>query len=48
MQAAVTDFAADRDEAERFLDFLASGEGKEVFRELGYIVDEEELKKYKG
>jgi molybdate transport system substrate-binding protein len=46
MQAAETAFAVNRDEAERFLDFLGSDEGKEVFREMGYIVDEDELGKY--
>jgi molybdate transport system substrate-binding protein len=47
MQAAVTNFAVDQEEAQRFLDFLVSDEGKETFECLGYIVDEEELKKYR-
>ena len=46
MQAAVMTFTTNRNEAERFLEFLASGEGKETFRECGYIVDEEEMELY--
>jgi molybdate transport system substrate-binding protein len=46
MQAVVTNFAADREEAQRFIDFLISDEGKETFESLGYIVEEEEIGKY--
>jgi molybdate transport system substrate-binding protein len=46
MQAAMTAFATDQDEAQRFIDFLISDEAKEIFESMGYIVDEQELQKY--
>lgn len=32
--------------AQKFIDFILSEEGKEVFRKYGYLVDSEEVKKY--
>jgi molybdate transport system substrate-binding protein len=46
MRAAITAFTENEDEAQRFIDFLRSSGGKQTFEEMGYIVDEEELKKY--
>ena len=46
MRAAVTTFTENKDEAQRFVDFLGSPDGKKTFEELGYIVDGEVLQKY--
>jgi molybdate transport system substrate-binding protein len=46
MRAAVTSFTENEDEAQRFVDYLASPDAKETFGRLGYIVDADMLKKY--
>jgi molybdate transport system substrate-binding protein len=46
MRAAVTSFTENEDEAQRFVDFLGSPDGKKTFEQLGYIVDAEVLQKY--
>lgn len=43
---AVTKYAADRENARRFLDFLVSEEGRQIFRKWGYITTEEETRNY--
>lgn len=42
----VTNFAADKDTAQQFLDFLVSEEGQQIFQKWGYITSEEEAKEY--
>ncbi len=44
--AAVSVFAAERDSAERFLDFLVSREGQEIFRKWGYLSTEAEARRF--
>ncbi len=43
---AISTFTEDRDSARRFLDFLTSAEGKEIFGRWGYIATEEEAREY--
>ena len=43
---AVTMFAQDRISAEKFLDFLVSPEGREIFIKWGYIATESEARKF--
>jgi molybdate transport system substrate-binding protein len=46
MQAAVSVYSSDRRSAQRFIDFMTSADGQEVFKRLGYLVDAEEVSKY--
>ncbi len=43
---AVSTFARDEESAQRFLDFLVSAEGQQIFSEWGYITTENETKQY--
>jgi molybdate transport system substrate-binding protein len=47
MQAAVSAYTQDKKSAQKFLDFITSAEGKAVFKQMGYFVDEEEMKGYR-
>ena len=47
MQAAVSSYADNLEAARRFVDFLTSPEGQEVFGELGYLVEAAEVAKYR-
>jgi molybdate transport system substrate-binding protein len=44
--AAITSYAADRESAMRFLEYLASDEGKRIFTRYGYGVTEGQIRKY--
>ena len=44
--AAVSSFAADKASAEKFLDFLVSSEGQEIFQKWGYITSESKARKF--
>lgn len=44
--AAVSTFANDRENAARFIDFLVSAEGQEVFNDWGYIASESEARTF--
>jgi molybdate transport system substrate-binding protein len=44
--AAVSSFAADKSGAEKFIDFLVSAKGQEIFQKWGYITSESEAKKF--
>lgn len=46
MQGAVATYSKNHELAESLVDFLASAEGKAVFKKHGYIVDADELDKY--
>ncbi len=46
MQIAMSTYSQDRKSAQRFVDFVVSGEGKAVFKKHGYIVDAEEVERY--
>ena len=46
MQAAVSAYTNNKKAAQQFVDFMTSADGKEVFKNLGYLVDAEEVKKY--
>jgi len=46
MQIAVSVYSQNPETAQMFVDFIASAEGNAVFKEHGYIVDEEEVNKY--
>ncbi|MBA7613172.1 putative binding protein [subsurface metagenome] len=46
IQIAVSSYCKNKNEALKFIDFITSAEGKEVFKNLGYIVDAEEVKQY--
>jgi len=46
MRVAVATYSENRDRAQDFVDFLASADGRTVFRKHGYIVDADELKKH--
>ncbi|MBI4186308.1 MAG: molybdate ABC transporter substrate-binding protein [Chloroflexi bacterium] len=46
LSAAISTFARDRESSQRFLDFLASPEGQEIFRRRGYITAEGEARKF--
>ncbi len=46
MQAAVSAYSKNTGAALRFIDFLTSSQGKDVFKKNGYITDAEEVKKY--
>jgi len=43
---AISTFTEDRESAQRFLDFLVSPEGQEIFRKWGYITTENEARKF--
>lgn len=44
--AAISTFSEDRENAKRFLDFLISPEGQEIFSDSGYITTENEARKF--
>ena len=44
--AAISTFTEDRDSAQKFLDFLVSPEGQEIFSRWGYIATESEARRY--
>jgi molybdate transport system substrate-binding protein len=44
--AAVTTFAADRDSAQKFVDFLVSPEGQAIFKRWGYISTETDARRF--
>jgi len=44
--AAVSTFTEDRENAVRFIDFLTSTEGQEIFSKWGYIASEDEARKF--
>ncbi|OGO19709.1 MAG: molybdate ABC transporter substrate-binding protein [Chloroflexi bacterium RBG_16_50_9] len=46
IQAAVSAYSQDKKSAQQFIDFITSAEGKAVFKQLGYLVDAEEVKEY--
>jgi molybdate transport system substrate-binding protein len=46
MQAAVSTYSQDKKSAQKFIDFITSAEGKAVFKQLGYLVDTNEVKEY--
>jgi molybdate transport system substrate-binding protein len=46
MQIAVSAYSGDRKMAQRFVDFAASSEGKKIFKQYGYIVEAEEVKRF--
>ena len=46
MQAAVSTYSQDRKSAQQFIDFMISADGENIFRNLGYFVDAEEVKQY--
>lgn len=43
---AVSTFTKDRESAQKFLDFLISAEGQEIFHKWGYIATESEARKF--
>ncbi|MCJ7768974.1 MAG: molybdate ABC transporter substrate-binding protein [Dehalococcoidales bacterium] len=43
---AVLTFTQDRESAQRFLDFLVSAEGQQIFNKRGYIATEDEARQY--
>ena len=43
---AISTFAKDEESAQRFLDFLVSAEGQQIFSEWGYITTEDEARQY--
>lgn len=43
---AVTEFSKDKESARRFLDFLVSPPGQEIFQKWGYITTESEARKF--
>jgi len=44
--AAVSTFAKDRDSAQKFIDFLVSKQGQDIFSKWGYITTESEARKF--
>ena len=46
IQAAVSVYSQEAITAQKFIDFLASSEGEEIFKKNGYITDAEEVSKY--
>ncbi len=44
--AAISTYSKDRESAQRFIDFLTSREGQEIFARWGYIATEEEARKF--
>ena len=43
---AVTKFAADKASAQKFLDFLVSEKGQQIFKKWGYIISESDARKF--
>jgi len=43
---AISTFTENREDAQKFLDFLVSGQGQEIFRKWGYITTEGEARKF--
>lgn len=43
---AVTEFSQDKESARKFLDFLVSAKGQEIFQKWGYITTESEARKH--
>jgi molybdate transport system substrate-binding protein len=43
---AISTFTEDRESAQKFLDFLVSSEGQEIFAKWGYLATEEEAREY--
>ena len=46
MEAAVSAYSENTETALRFIDFMRSEQGKEIFKKNGYITDTEEVQKY--
>jgi len=46
ISGAISTFTQDRDSAQRFLDFLVSPEGQEIFSNWGYMATESEARKF--
>jgi molybdate transport system substrate-binding protein len=46
MQIAVSAYSGDKKRARQFVHFTTSPAGKEIFKQCGYIVDAEEVKRY--
>ncbi|HUV75456.1 MAG TPA: molybdate ABC transporter substrate-binding protein [Dehalococcoidales bacterium] len=46
MQAAMSAYSQDKKSAQKFIDFITSAEGKAIFKQVGYLVDAEEVKEY--
>jgi molybdate transport system substrate-binding protein len=46
IQVAVSAYTSDEKRARQFVDFARSAEGKAIFKQCGYIVDAEEVKRY--
>jgi len=44
--AAISTFTKDRESSQKFLDFLTSQEGQEIFGKWGYIATEREARKF--
>jgi molybdate transport system substrate-binding protein len=43
---AVTKFSTDKESAQKFLDFLMSGQGQQIFQKWGYITTESDARKF--
>ena len=46
MQIAITTYSSDTQRPREFVDFAKSSKGKAIFKQCGYIVDAEEVKRY--
>ena len=46
IQIAVTTYCRDTDAAREFIDFITSAEGRAVFEQFGYLVNDEDVKEY--
>jgi len=46
IQIAVSSYCQNESEAVKFIEFITSAEGKEIFENLGYLVDTEEVRQY--
>ncbi len=46
MPGAISTFTKDRESAQKFLDFLVSPQGQEIFSNWGYITTESEARKF--
>lgn len=47
MQIGLSEYSQNPESAQSYIDFVASAEGKAVFKKHGYIVDDEEVEKYR-
>jgi molybdate transport system substrate-binding protein len=47
MQIAVSTYSQNPEAAQQFIDFAASDEGRAIFAQNGYIIDETEVEKYR-